>query len=142
MKEVKIDLLKDKVHEECGVFGIYNNDNLDLVSITKDALFALQHRGQASCGIAVNDGGEFKSVKSSGLVAKLFDKDEINTLPNGKISIGHVRYHSEDVYDIAGAQPLVIRYIQGSLAIAQNGAITNYVDIRKNLEEGGAIFQS
>lgn len=142
-KSVNIDYAADKLHEECGVFGIYkNNSELDVVEITHDALYGLQHRGHVSAGITVNEGGEFKTVKELGMVSEVFNPRVLKKLPNGKIAIGHVRYTSNASLDRAANQPLVLRYKEGSIAIASNGAITNFPEIRKELERGGAIFQS
>ncbi|MGN1467245.1 MAG: amidophosphoribosyltransferase [Ruminococcus sp.] len=133
----------DKFHEECGVFGFYKNDeDLDIVDITRAALYGLQHRGQESVGISVNDNGEFKTVKDIGMVSNVLTKEAISKLPNGKISVGHVRYSAVEGFSRAATQPLVMRYIQGTIALANNGAITNFPEIRKELENGGAIFQS
>lgn len=142
MRSVIIDKSRDKVNDECGVFGIYNNDNLDIVSLTHDGLFGLQHRGQESAGITVIDNEEPFTVKDIGIVSNVFNEKNLGKLPKGKISVGHVRYTSHDYLDRAATQPLVMRYIEGSLALANNGAITNFAEIRSMLERGGAIFQS
>lgn len=131
------------IQEECGVFGVYKNDeNIDVVGKVYNGLYALQHRGQEGAGIAVNDNGIFKCVKNPGMVAEALTEKELKTLGNGQIAIGHVRYRPADQKDVAGIQPLVMRYIKGSLAIAHNGAITNMVELQESLEQGGAIFQS
>lgn len=133
----------DKIHEECGVFGFYKNDEeLNTVDITRYALFGLQHRGQESCGMAVNDNGEFQIAKDIGMVSSVLNKKAIEKLPNGKISVGHVRYSVTDGFTRAATQPIVMRYIEGAIALANNGAITNFPEIRKELENGGAMFQS
>lgn len=133
----------DKFNDECGVFGFYkNDDDIDIVSITHDALFGLQHRGQESAGITVNDNGEFFTVKELGMVSEVFNAQTLAKLPNGKISVGHVRYTANESLDRASNQPLVLRYIQGSIGIALNGFITNFAETRQALEYGGAIFQS
>lgn len=132
----------DKIHEECGVFGIYNVDDLDSVLITQDALYGLQHRGQQSAGITVNSEGEFITAKEKGMVSELLGSDSVQRLKNGKIAVGHVRYTSTSSLDRAATQPLVMRYKEGSIAISLNGSITNFPEIRKELERGGAIFQS
>ncbi len=142
MKSVVIDKRRDKVNDECGVFGIYNNDNLDIVSLTHDGLYGIQHRGQESVGITVIDNGEPYTIKDLGIVSTVFNEKNMSKLPRGKISVGHVRYTSHDYLDRAATQPLVMRYIEGSLALANNGAITNFAEIRGELEKGGAIFQS
>lgn len=129
--------------EECGVFGIYKNDEeLNVTEETYKALYTLQHRGQESAGIAVNDGGEFRCAKDLGIVPEALPEKAVRSLGNGKIAIGHVCYCASDTIVRAAAQPLVMRYIKGSLAIAHNGAITNLSELHETLEQGGAIFQS
>ena len=133
----------EKVKDECGVFGIYkNDDSLDVVSITHDALYSLQHRGHVSAGITVNDDQKFTTVKELGMVSEVFNEKNLQKLPNGKIAVGHVRYTLNAALDRAANQPLVIRYKEGSIAIASNGSITNFPEIRQELERGGSIFQS
>lgn len=133
----------DKIHEECGVFGIYKNDDeLDSVAITQDALYGLQHRGQQSAGITVNADGEFVTVKETGMVSEVLTPKTLQRLKNGRIAVGHVRYTASESLDRASNQPLVLRYKEGSIAIALNGSITNFPEIRQELEHGGAIFQS
>lgn len=140
---VDIDPKLDKINDECGVFGIYKNDeDIDIVAVTHDALFGLQHRGQQSAGITVNVDGEFSTVKELGMVSEVFTPNVLKKLPDGQIAVGHVRYTSNESLDRASNQPLVLRYNQGALAIASNGSITNYPEIRQDLERGGAIFQS
>ncbi len=140
---VDINSKLDKANDECGVFGFYRNDDeIDIVSIAQDALFGLQHRGQESCGITVNLNGDFSTVKELGMVSEVFTPKSCDKLPNGNIAVAHVRYTSSESLDRASNQPLVIRYTEGSIAIASNGAITNFAEIRKELERGGAIFQS
>ncbi len=142
MSSVIIDR-NDKFHEECGVFGLYCNDeSIDTVELTRAAMFSLQHRGQESAGMSVNSGGEFYTVKDLGMVSSVLSDKAISKLPRGKITVGHVRYSALEGYTRAGSQPLVMRYIEGSLALANNGAVTNFSEIRKGLENGGAIFQS
>ena len=106
------------------------------------ALYALQHRGQESCGIAVNDSGVFTSYKDLGLVPDVFTTDVLGKLGQGNIAVGHVRYAPSDKQERANAQPLVMRYVKGTLAIAHNGAITNIPELKSQLEPGGAIFQT
>ncbi len=138
-----IDPARDKANDECGVFGIYkNNDELDVVSITHDALYSLQHRGHVSAGITVNDNRRFCTVKELGMVSEVINQKTLSKLPNGNIAVGHVRYTMNAALDRAANQPLVLRYKEGSLAIASNGAITNFPQIRSELERGGSIFQS
>ena len=132
----------EKAMDECGVFGFYNNDGFDSVAVTHDALYGLQHRGQISAGITVNNDGNFSTVKELGMVSEVFPPKVMQKLHSGKITVGHVRYTSSQSLDRAANQPLVLRYKEGSLAISANGAITNFPEIRKELERGGAIFQS
>ena len=133
----------DKPMDECGVFGIYrNNDDLNVVTVTHDALYSLQHRGHVSAGIPVNDNRQFTTVKELGMVSEAFHDKTLAKLPNGKIAVGHVRYTMNAALDRAANQPLVLRYKEGSIAIASNGSITNFPAIRRELERGGSIFQS
>ena len=133
----------DKPKDECGVFGIYrNNDDLNVVTVTHDALYSLQHRGHVSAGITVNDNRQFTTVKELGMVSEVFNDKTLAKLPNGKIAVGHVRYTMNAALDRAANQPLVLRYKEGSIAIASNGSITNFPAIRRELERGGSIFQS
>ena len=141
MKQVNIPFT-EKAMDECGVFGFYNNDGLDSIAITHDALFGLQHRGQISAGITVNENEVFSTVKELGVVSEVFTPKVLAKLKSGKITVGHVRYTSSQSLDRAANQPLVLRYREGSIAISANGAITNFPEIRKELEHGGAIFQS
>ncbi len=142
MKSVVIDKRLDKVNEECGVFGIYRNDDIDIVSVTHDGLYGLQHRGQESVGITVIKDEEPYTLKDLGIVSTVLTEKALKKLPQGEMAVGHVRYTSTSYLDRAATQPLVMRYICGSLAIANNGAITNFAEIRNELEHGGAIFQS
>lgn len=143
MKSITIDKSIDKVNDECGVFGFYsNNDDLNIVSITQDALYSLQHRGQTSAGMTIMNEGVPSSVKDLGIVSSVFTPKALSTLPQGKISVGHVRYTSSEYLDRAATQPLVMSCREGSIALANNGAITNFCEIRNSLEKNGAIFQS
>ena len=90
----------------------------------------------------MNKDGEFTTVKELGMVSEIFTPKALEKLPNGKIAVGHVRYTSSESLDRASNQPLVMRYIQGSIGIANNGSITNFNEIRQELETGGAVFQS
>lgn len=135
--------LADSPQDECGVFGIYVKDKYtDSVMETYRALFALQHRGQESAGIAVNNGGDIKCLKNVGTVSEVFSEEDFDDLPKGNIAIGHVCYTSEPALNPVATQPLLMRYIRGSLALAQNGALTNKGELYRKLEQGGAIFQS
>lgn len=130
----------NSVHEECGVFGIFENKTTYVASSTYLALYALQHRGQESCGIAVNDDGVFVHHKGDGLVPDVFTKERLDSLGMGNIAIGHVRYSTTGGQNINNIQPLVIRHIKGNLAIAHNGNLVNAAEIRRIFELNGGIF--
>ena len=130
--------------EECGVFGAYDMDGGDVAPSIYYGLFALQHRGQESCGIAVTDTyGERKvhSKKGLGLVNEVFDEESLGAL-KGNLGVGHVRYSTAGGTRVENAMPLVLNYVKGTLAIAHNGNITNAVELRHELEYTGAIFQT
>ncbi len=129
-----------KLHEECGLFGIWSNTDIDCSHLTYYALFALQHRGQESAGIAVNDDGVIIFHKDSGLVPDVFNEVVLNHL-KGHAAIGHVRYSGSD-RNREDAQPLVTRYKKGTLATAYNGSLADPVGERARLEADGAIFQT
>ena len=133
--------MPEKLHEECGVFGIYDRNHLTLAPIVYYGLYALQHRGQESCGIAINDNGSIRCHKAMGLVGEVFRPDVISKL-KGSIAIGHVRYSTTGGSVYENAQPLVTQYLKGTLSIAHNGNLTNTVKLRTELEEQGAIFQT
>ena len=128
------------IHEECGVMGAYDFDGGDVVMDLYHGLYTLQHRGQESCGIVTNNYVGLYTVKGKGLVNEVFNKDNLSTL-KGKIGVGHVLYgYTGEQSD--GVQPIVSRYCKGSMTIALNGTITNYNELRSELEHRGAIFQS
>lgn len=134
-----------KLKEECGVFGIYDLDGHDVASTIYYGLFALQHRGQESCGIAVCDTqGKQRNVsshKGMGLVNEVFTSENLQSL-HGNIGVGHVRYSTAGASSRENAQPLVLNYIKGTLALAHNGNLINAAELRRELEYGGAIFQT
>ena len=131
-----------KLREECGVFGIYSNKEKNLASTTYYALYALQHRGQDSCGIVVNDGGVFTAKKDLGLVGDVFTKEVLASLGNGQIAVGHVRAGTKGSIVMENTQPLVVNHIKGSMALAYNGNIINKSELRNELELQGSIFHS
>jgi len=132
----------EKLKEECGVFGIISPETKKVGNITYFGLYALQHRGQESCGIAVSEGGHIRSLKNTGLVSEVFNETVLSTL-QGKIAIGHVRYStSGDKMSVENAQPLVMDFRFGNLALAHNGNITNHDELKLELESQGAIFKS
>ncbi len=130
------------IHEECGVFGIYSPKQTDVATTTYYGLFALQHRGQESCGIVVNDKGVFNTYKDVGLVNDVFTEDVMKKLGLGNIAIGHVRYGTTGSNGRANAQPIVVNHIKGNMALAHNGNLTNCVELRKELELNGSIFHT
>jgi len=155
-----INFRQDKLHEECGVFGIFNNDNManasssdrndsssnrndrhDVARLTYYALYALQHRGQESAGIAVTDTGTILYHKDMGLVPEVFNEVVINHL-KGNAAVGHVRYSTTGASYRENAQPIVVKYKNGQMAIAHNGNLVNAAKLREKLEEQGAIFQT
>lgn len=130
--------------EECGVFGAYDMDGQDVASSIYYGLFALQHRGQESCGIAVTDTyGQRKVLSRKGLghVDDVFNEETLREL-KGNLGVGHVRYSTAGGTRVENAQPLVINYVKGTLAIAHNGNLVNAVELREELSKTGAIFQT
>lgn len=134
-------LLSDKVGEECGVFGMYDNDGFDVARLSYYALYGLQHRGQESAGIAVNNDGVFLCHKDLGLVPEVFNDLILNSL-TGTISVGHVRYSTKGGNYRENAQPLVNKYVKGTLALAHNGNLINSGALRDELQHSGAIFHT
>lgn len=134
--------MTDAIHEECGVFGIYTNAPTDVATPVYFALYALQHRGQESCGIVVNERGVFKTHKGLGLVNEVFNERTLGEFENGRIAIGHVRYSTTGNVNTANCQPMTVRHVKGALAIAHNGNLINALDLRKEFELHGAIFHS
>lgn len=130
----------NSLHEECGVFGIFENKTTHVAQSAYLALFALQHRGQEACGIAVNDDGVFSHYKGDGLVPDVFTPENLQKLGTGNMAIGHVRYSTTGGKNPNNIQPLVIRHIKGNLAVAHNGNLVNAPDLRRQFELGGAIF--
>ena len=130
------------LHEECGVFGIFSGKKENVAASVYYGLFALQHRGQESCGIVVNDDGVFNCYKDSGIVNDVFTHEVISSLGDGKIALGHVRYGTADNADRVNAQPMVVNHVKGRLALAHNGSLTNYYELREELELEGAIFHT
>lgn len=126
------------VKEECGVMGAYDFDGGDVAVDIYHGLYTLQHRGQESCGIVTNEDFKLHSVKGAGLVNEVFTNDNLATL-KGKMGVGHVRYGGDDE---AAIPPIVSRYCKGTMVLAMNGFITNYDELRTELEQRGAIFQS
>ena len=133
--------LQDSPKDECGVFGIYS-PSVDISAMTYYGLYALQHRGQESAGIAVSDGEKIKLYKNTGLVSDVFD-EKILAGYTGKMAIGHVKYSTrKDAGGVLNAQPLLFRYFQGQVALANNGRLTNANHWKRNLQTTGSVFQT
>ncbi len=132
----------NKLHEECGVFGIWYPKKADVATDAYMALYALQHRGQESCGIVVNSDGVMSSHKDVGLVPDVFNKDTLDKLGHGEMAVGHVRYSTSGNAKRVNAQPLVVRHVKGGMVLAHNGNLTNAPELREELELGGAIFHT
>lgn len=134
-----------KLHEECGVFGIYvaesDREHISPAHEAYTALFALQHRGQEAAGIAVNNKGVIQCHKDLGLVSSVFTQSILDSMP-GNMAIGHVRYSTIGQQSRENAQPISITHVKGNLAIAHNGSITNAVELRREVEMEGGIFRS
>lgn len=145
MSNIVNNVVDDGIHEECGVFGIYDLDGGEVSSAIYYGLFALQHRGQESCGIAVSDTngpkGKVISHKGMGLINDVFTTENLEKL-SGDIGVGHVRYSTAGASTRENAQPLVLNYVKGTLAIAHNGNLINAAELKKELEYTGAIFQT
>jgi len=131
----------DKLREECGVLGIYSPNNEVLAQMMGFGLVALQHRGQESAGIATSNKGAMNYYKDMGLVQDVFNKKILERL-QGDVSIGHVRYSTTGESYVSNAQPLVVNYKGGSIALAHNGNLVNANKIRERLEDEGSIFQT
>ena len=127
------------IHEECGIFGIHGSKFC--ASDVYYGLFSLQHRGQESCGIATNDDASIECVKGMGLVSDVLSSDKIANL-KGDIAIGHVRYSTAGGSVPENAQPIVTQYSKGTLSIAHNGNLTNANELKRELEDKGAIFHT
>jgi amidophosphoribosyltransferase len=132
----------DKIHEECGIFGIYDpSKRLDVAHITYTAMYALQHRGQQSSGISINNNGMLYTHKDSGLTNEVFNEMVLNYL-KGHSAIGHVRYAAAGFEGRENAQPLQSRHTKGYIALSYNGSLVNAAPLHDELEQGGALFQT
>src|SRR5215472_19129298 len=129
----------DEFHEECGVFGVYGHP--EAANLVYLGLYGLQHRGQESVGIVSSNGKTLISHRGMGLVADIFNNEVINRL-EGTAAIGHNRYSTTGSTTLKNCQPLVVEYAQGGLALAHNGNLVNFGELREQLEKKGAIFQS
>ncbi len=131
-----------KPREACGVFGVFAPEKRDLAPMVYHGLFALQHRGQESAGIALNDDGLFRAHRDAGLVGEVFSGDELAKLGEGNIAVGHVRYATTGSDGKLNAQPLLVNHRKGAMALAHNGNLTNASELRRMLEERGSIFHT
>ena len=133
----------DKVHEECGVFGIAAPPGKQISAAHEAyvALFALQHRGQEAAGIAVNNRGVIRCHKDVGLVSHVFNQEILDSMP-GSMAIGHVRYSTTGNQSRENAQPISITHVKGNLAVAHNGNLVNAGELRRKIELSGGIFRS
>ncbi len=139
MKEIQ----ESKLHDACGVFGIYSREEgADVVADTYYGLYALQHRGQESCGIAVNEDGVIRQHKDLGLVNEVFNKEVLAKLGKGKMALGHCRYAPYADCTRSNSQPMLVRHIKGTMSLAFNGALTNAAEVREELELKGGIFHT
>jgi amidophosphoribosyltransferase len=130
------------IHEECGVFGVMGTKNKNAAGIVYYGLYALQHRGQESCGIVVNDNGVFSSYKDLGLVSEVFSKDILTRFPKGNMAVGHVRYGTTGGNTRNNCQPIEVNHQKGKMALAHNGNLSNALKLRNKLELSGAIFHT
>lgn len=130
------------IREECGVFGVYTQQQEAVATLAYYGLYALQHRGQEGCGIVVNDDGVFVSHKGLGLISEVFTQDALKKYPQGKMAVGHVRYGTTGGNDLANCQPIQVNHLKGKLALAHNGNLSNALPLRRELELSGAIFHT
>ena len=130
------------IHEECGVFGVFSGRMADVANISYYGLYALQHRGQESCGIVVNDDGLFASHKDLGLVSEVFSEGILKSLPKGTMAVGHNRYGTTGSTRRSNCQPIEVNHQKGRMAIAHNGNLSNAAELRSALELSGAIFHT
>ncbi|MTI70121.1 MAG: amidophosphoribosyltransferase [Firmicutes bacterium] len=131
----------DKLKEECGVMGVYSDDKQSTSQLIYFGLYALQHRGQESAGMAVSDDGVIDYHKEMGLVPRVFNNKVLKEL-TGNVGIGHVRYSTTGESHVENAQPLVVKYKKGHIALAHNGNLVNASALRDMLENEGVIFQT
>ena len=130
------------IHEECGVFGVISPRPADVGRLAYYGLYALQHRGQESCGIVVNDDGVFASHKDLGLVGEVFSGEILDRFPQGTMAVGHTRYGTTGASNRSNCQPIEVNHQKGRMALAHNGNLSNAAPLRDELELSGAIFHS
>lgn len=137
-----MDNTQNKLNEECGVFGIFSQQTEDVAHLVYYGLYALQHRGQQSCGICVNDDGLFNTYKDVGLVNEVFDAEKLEKLGQGTMAIGHVCYGAASGSARANSQPILVNHVKGRMSLANNGCLVNAFELRRELEMAGAIFHT
>ena len=130
------------IHEECGVFGVISKEPTNVANVCYYGLYALQHRGQESCGIVVNDDGLFTSHKDLGLVSEVFSKETLSSFPVGTMAVGHTRYGTTGASNRNNCQPIEVNHQKGRMALAHNGNLSNAEKLRSALELSGAIFHT
>ena len=130
------------IHEECGVFGVFSSNQTLIADLVYYGLYALQHRGQESCGIVVCDDGLFYSHKDVGLVSEVFGASHLSSLPKGNMAVGHVRYGTTGGSGRKNCQPIEVNHQKGRMAIAHNGNLSNAYELRNMLELSGSIFHT
>ena len=130
------------IHEECGVLGVISPQCTDVAGMAYYGLYALQHRGQESCGIVINDDGVFSSYKDLGLVSEVFSADTLSLLPRGNMAVGHVRYGTTGAANRNNCQPIEVNHQKGKMALAHNGNLSNAAQLRNTLELSDAIFHT
>ena len=130
------------IHEECGVFGVVSPKPVNAAGIAYYGLYALQHRGQESCGIVVNDDGVFVSQKNLGLVSEVFDAGTMSAFPKGTMAVAHTRYGTTGGTNRSNCQPIEVNHQKGRMALAHNGNLSNAAELRSELELSGAIFHT
>ncbi|MBQ9615107.1 MAG: amidophosphoribosyltransferase, partial [Selenomonadaceae bacterium] len=130
------------LHEECGVFGVMAETPIDAASLCYYGLYALQHRGQESCGIVVGDDGLFVSHKDLGLVSDVFTREMLASFPAGTMAVAHTRYGTTGATNRMNCQPIEVNHQKGRMAIAHNGNLSNAAELRSALEMTGAIFHT
>ena len=141
MCNCKID---KEINEECGIFAITKTEDstIDLAGETYYALYALQHRGQESCGITVNDDGVLATIKGVGLVPEVLTPEKMAQMPKGNMAIGHVRYAPKSQIDAINAQPMVVRHAKGTLSLVTNSTLVNGLELRQEMQQQGTFFQT
>ena len=130
------------IHEECGVFGVFSSQRNHVAGMVYYGLYALQHRGQESCGIVVNDDGVFHSHKDMGLVSDVFHGPVLSNFPEGTMAVGHVRYGTTGETNRNNCQPIEVNHQKGKLALAHNGNLSNAKELRDIMELSGSIFHT